>query len=107
MASLGAIRRGKTNGVVVGRVLLDGTHRISVNNRMRLRDPEGLPTAADLKRSMREKSKHGLKALAPPDVSAAKRRVPHRECGLACWCHVSTGSEVNVNTVGTSQVLSA
>ena len=45
IASLGAIRNDKPNGVVTARVLFDGTNG---------RDQERAPIAADLKRSMRE-----------------------------------------------------
>ena len=52
VASLGALRKDKTNGVVTARVLLG----IFVNRRARIRDQERTPISADLTRVMREKS---------------------------------------------------
>ena len=54
VASFGANRKDKPNGVVTARVLFDGTHGISVNNRTTIRDQERTPVASDLKRAMRE-----------------------------------------------------
>ena len=50
IVSLGAIKEGKPNGVVSARVLFDGNNGIPVNKRIRLRDQERAPIAADLKR---------------------------------------------------------
>ena len=49
IASLGAQRKEKPGGKVSARVLFDGTHGLSVNTRIRLRDQERAPIAADLK----------------------------------------------------------
>ena len=57
VASLGAQRKQKPGGKVTARVLFDGTHGLCVNSKTRLRDQERAPIAADLKRSMREKSR--------------------------------------------------
>ena len=59
VASLGAQRKQKPGGKVTARVLFDGTHGLCVNSKTRLRDQERAPIAADLKRSMREKSRIG------------------------------------------------
>ena len=42
VASLGAQRKDKPNGVVSARVLFDGTHGLAVNTRTRIRDQERL-----------------------------------------------------------------
>ena len=48
---------GLNAGKATARVLFDGTHGLCVDSRMRLRDQERAPIAADLKRAMREKAK--------------------------------------------------
>ena len=56
VASLGAQRKDKPDGVVSARVLFDGTHGLAVNTRTRIRDQERSPIAADLERAMKEKA---------------------------------------------------
>ena len=46
VASLGAQRKDKPNGVVSARVLFDGTHGLAVITRTRIRDQERTPIAA-------------------------------------------------------------
>ena len=109
VASLGANRKDKPNGVVTARVLFDGTNGIHVNKRTRIRDQERSPIAADLKRAMREKARVGERTFAlTADVSEAHRQVPIAECDW--WmqgCQVQPGSSVYVNKVGTFDVASA
>ena len=54
--SLDAIRKDKPDGIVTARVLVDGTHEISIIRRTRIRDQEGAPIAPASKRVMREKT---------------------------------------------------
>ena len=69
--------QGKTWGKVTARVLFDGTHGINVNSRIRLRDQERAPIAADLKRTMREKAKlDELTFALTADITEAHRQVP-------------------------------
>ena len=56
VASLGAIKKEKPGGEVTARILFDGTHGIDVNTRIRIRDQERAPIAADVKRVLREKA---------------------------------------------------
>ena len=109
VASLGAQRKDKPNGVVSARVLFDGTHGIPVNRRIRLRDQERAPVAADLKRVMREKSLHDELTFAlTADVSEAHRQIPIAPCDWhLLGCQVVKGRTVYVNTVGTFGVASA
>ena len=82
--------------------MFDGTHGISVNSRIRVRDQERSPTAADIKRILREKSRTGLRTFAlTADVAEAHRQVPtdRRDWHLL-------GSQV-LNFVGTFGVASA
>ena len=80
VASLGAQRKDKPGGTVSARVLFDGTHGITVNTRIRIRDQERGPNAADLKRIMREKSRVGVPTFAlTADVSEAHRQIPVAE----------------------------
>ena len=77
IASLGANRKDKPNGVVLARVLFDGSNGIPVNRRTRIRDQERAQIAADIKRAMSEKSKTGQKTVAlSARVSEAHRQLP-------------------------------
>ena len=109
VASLGANRKDKPGGVVSARVLFDGTHGISVNTRTRIRDQKRAPIAADIKRSMREKSEQEEKTFAlTADVSEAHRQIPIApEDWHLLACQVEQGSTVYVNTVGTFGMASA
>ena len=109
VASLGAQRKQKPGGKVTARVLFDGTHGLCVNSKTRLRDQERAPIAADLKRSMREKSRIGELTFAlSADVTEAHRQVPiHPDDWHLLGCQVSPGGDVFVNTVGTFGIASA
>ena len=109
VASLGAQRKDKPNGVVSARVLFDGTHGLAVNTRTRVRDQERSPIASDLKRAMREKAELGQPTFAlTADVSEAHRQVPiHPSDWRFLGCQISKGSSVYVNTVGTFGITSA
>ena len=65
VAALGAARKDNPDGEYTARVLFDGTNGIHVNKRIRLRDQERAPIAADIKRLMREKSRVGRKDFCP------------------------------------------
>ena len=54
VASVGANRKNKPDGVVTSHVLSDGSNGIAVNRRTRIRDQETAFVATDLKRVMRE-----------------------------------------------------
>ena len=109
IASLGANRKDKPNGVVSARVLFDGSNGISVSRRTRIRDQGRGPISADLKRAMREKATTGLRTFAlTADVTEAHRQVPIAECDwYLLGCQVRPGSTVYVNKVGTFGVASA
>ena len=109
IASLGAQRKEKPGGKVTARVLFDGTHGLCVNSKTRLRDQERAPIAADLKRSIREKSRVGEPTFAlSADVTEAHRQVPiHPDDWHLLGCQVSPGADVFVNTVGTFGIASA
>ena len=99
----------KPGGKVSARVLFDGTHGLCVNSKTRLRDQERAPIAADLKRSMREKSRIGELTFAlSADVTEAHRQVPiHPDDWHLLGCQVSPGGDVFINTVGTFGIASA
>ena len=100
VASLGAIRKDKTVGVVTARVLFDGTNGIYVNRRTRTR------IAADLKRLLRENSRRGRALTA--DVAEAHRQVPiHPRDWHMLGCQVRPGEAEHVHTVGTFGAASA
>ena len=76
VASLGAQKKEKPGGAVTARILFGGTHGIDVNTRIRIRDQERAPIAADVKRFLREKSTHGTPTFAlSADISEAHRQV--------------------------------
>ena len=109
VASLGAIKKEKPGGEVTARILFDGTHGIDVNTRIRIRDQERAPIAADVKRVLREKA--GLEEptfALTADISEAHRQVP---IDARDWhylgCQVTPESDVYVHTVGTFGVASA
>ena len=64
MASLGAQRKEKLGGEVTARILFDRTHGIDVNTRIRIRDQERAPIAADVKIPERE-VKYGNSDVRP------------------------------------------
>ena len=109
IASLGANRKEKPDGRITARVLFDGTNGLEVNKRTRVRDQERAPVAADLKRSMRAKAARGEKTFAvTADVTEAHRQVPiHPQDWRLLGCHVRSGGDVFINTVGTFGVASA
>ena len=94
---------------MTARVLSDGTHGISVNSRIQVRDQERSPIAAHIKRILRERSRAGLRTFAlTADVAEAHRQVPidRRDLHLL-GSQVRPGGKVYVNTVGTFGVASA
>ena len=101
IASLGANRKEKQDRSTA-RVLFDGTNRLEVNERTRVRDEERAPIAADLKRSMRARAARGEATFAvTADVSEAHRQVPiHPQDWRLSGCRVRPGGDVFINTVG-------
>ena len=109
VASLGAQKKEKPGGEVTARILFDGTHGIDVNTRIRKRDQERAPTAADVKRFLRVKSSHETPTFAlTADISEAHRQVP---IDPRDWhylgCQITAGADVYVHTVGTFGIASA
>ena len=109
VASLGAQRKEKPGGEVTARILFDGTHGIDVNTRIRIRDQERAPIAADVKRHLREKASLETPTFAlAADISEAHRQVPIDPCD---WhflgCQITAGSDVYVHTFGTFGIASA
>ena len=109
VSSLGAIRKDKPDGVATTRVLFDGTKGLTVHTLTRIRDQERAPIAADLKRAMREESKHDEVTYAlTAEVSEAHRQVPvHPQQWHLLGCQVLKGEDVFVNTAATFSVASA
>ena len=103
VASHGAIKKEKPGGEVTTRILFDGTHGIDVNTRIRIRDQERAPIAADVKRALGEKAKQDEPTFAlTADIAEAHRQVP---IDARDWhylgCQVTPGSDVYVHIVGT------
>ena len=109
LASLGAQVKDDSGPQVVVRVLFDGTHGVSVNSRIRVRDQVRTPAAPDVKRYLRQISQQ----TAPPlgfkiDVKDAHRLIPvdERDWHLL-GCRSREGGPVFINTTGTFGVSSA
>ena len=91
---------------MTARILFDGTHRIDVNARIRIRDSERAPIAADVKR--REVKPLKLRRFAlTADISEAHRQVIDPRDWHFLGCQVTAGSDVYVHTVGTFGIASA
>ena len=107
IASLGAQRKEKPASKVSA--LFDGTHGLCVNTRTRLRDQERAPIAADLKRSMREKTRIDelTFALSAEETEAHSQVPTHPNDWHYLGCQVILGGDVFVNTVGTFGIASA
>ena len=55
---MGAVAKTDSAGVVTGlRIVMDGTHGVEVNSRIRVRDQDQCPIAADVKRVQRAQAK--------------------------------------------------
>ena len=77
VASLDALKKEKTDCTFTARVLVDGTHGIAVNRRVRIHDQERAPTAADMKRFLREKATMDHQTFAlTADIKEDHRQVP-------------------------------
>ena len=63
LASLGAQVKDDSGPQVVVRVLFDGTHGVSINSRIRVKDQVRTPAAPDVKRYLREISKQTVPPL--------------------------------------------
>ena len=101
VASPSANRKDKPNGVVIARVLFDGTNGIHVNKRTRIRDQERSPIAAVLKRAMREKARVGERTFAlTADVSEAHRQVPIAECDWRMQARSNPGLQSTSTRLG-------
>ncbi len=80
-AALGALEKVKDDGSVAVRILYDGSHGVDVNMRIRQRDQDSGPCAADIKRVLREQSAVGqsLPRTITVDIEDAHRVVNVRE----------------------------
>ena len=79
IASLGAIKKDKPNGVVTA-------SGITVNKRTRMRDQERAPISSDLKRVMQENATGGPPTFPhTADVAEAHCQVPARNSCPHCW----------------------
>ena len=109
VASLGANKKEKSTGEITSRVLFDGTHGINVNRRIRVRDQERGPIAADVKRFLREKARYKLPSFAlTADVTEAHRQVPiDPQDWHFLGAQIRPGGWENVNKVWTLGIASA
>ena len=103
VVSLEAFRMDTPSGIIPVRVLFDGTNSIRVNERTRIRDEVRVPSAADLKRFMREKTTHDEHTFAlTADVTEAHRHLPMAPCDRYLrGCQAVSGCTVYVVKVGT------
>ena len=75
VSSLGAgVKQDQTTGETLSvRMVLDGTHRVALNNNIRVRDQDRCPTAADVRRQQREQAAYRRGAGIAADVQSAHR----------------------------------
>ncbi len=74
IASLGAVvKEGDAGEIKSVRLVLDGTHGVDLNTRIRQRDQDRCPTAADARRYQREQAKYGRVRGLAVDVQGAHR----------------------------------
>ena len=110
IASMRVLRKeGATPEEDTARVLLDGTRSVPINSRIRVRDQERSPIAADLKRALRQRSARKESSMAiTADIKEAHRLVPisHHNWAMP-ECQLEKGGPVYIHTVGTFGVASA
>jgi len=97
VAALGVVDEGEKI-----RVIHDGSNRVLVNHKIRVRDQTRCPSAGEIRTLMEERLAAGLKSLAVlGDVSKAHRRikVQEKDWGLQA-CQIDPGY-IWVNKVGT------
>ena len=75
VSSLGAVVKSDqaTGDTISVRIVLDGTHQVSLNNNIRVRDQDRCPTAADVRRQQREQSSYRRGVGIAADVKSAHR----------------------------------
>ncbi len=74
VASLGAVvKEGESGEVKSVRLVLDGTHGVDLNTRIRQRDQDRCPTAADARRYQREQARYGRVRGLAVDFQGAHR----------------------------------
>ena len=74
ISSLGAVTKTDSVGVVTGlRIVMDGTHGVEVNSRIRVRDQDQCPIAADVKRVQRAQAREAACWGLAVDVKEAHR----------------------------------
>ena len=110
IAALGALKKGQTpEGETEVRIIHDGTHKVGVNDRIRVRDAGAFPTAPDLATELRLQAATGYPHFAlTADVTEAHRAVAidPRDWGYqACQAHPE--GPVYLNRRGTYGMASA
>ena len=109
IASLGAMIKDDSGPDLKIRLLFDGTHGVSINTLIRVRDQDRTPAAPDVRRLLRERAKasgcpFGLKI----DVKHAHRLVPiAQQDWHLLSCPSGPGRPLYVNTTKTFRVASA
>ena len=109
IASLGASVKGTDDhGEIAIRILHDGTRGVDVNTRIKVRDQDSGPLAADVKRVLRSQADHPEPFKDLVDVKGAHRLIPVREKDWDMQaCRLDGESDVYLNTVGTLGIASA
>lgn len=110
IASLAAIEKERLpDGTSAIRIVHDGTHRVGVNGRIRVRGQISAPTAPDIEAVLRILAASGTPFfMATADVAEAHRQVQidRRDVGYQA-CQLEKGGPVFANLVGTWGVASA
>ena len=110
IASLGALEKGVgSDGVMEIRIIHDGTHKVPVNDKIRVRDGGIFPTAPDLKLALREQAATGRPHFGlTADIEEAHRMIAVDPVDWPLQaCQARPGGEVFLNTCGTYGIASA
>ncbi len=98
VASLGAVvKEGDSGEIKSVRLVLDGTHGVDLNTRIRQRDQDRCPTASDARRYQREQAKYGRVRGLAVDVQGA-HRLPavHPDDWRLQACRADAGDDADI-----------
>ncbi len=98
VASLGAVvKEGESGEIKSVRLVLDGTHGVDLNTRIRQRDQDRCPTAADARRYQREQAKYGrVRGLAVDFQGAHRLPAVHPDDWRLQACRADDGDDAEI-----------
>jgi hypothetical protein len=98
VASLGAVvKEGESGEIKSVRLVLDGTHGVDLNTRIRQRDQDRCPTAADARRFQREQARYGrVRGLAVDFQGAHRLPAVHPDDWRLQACRADDGADAEI-----------